>query len=96
MVVVLKNASVRWHNMTKKKREYKNRGFIKKFFVKRADGRQRQGEKHHNCDLFVLDVTHDIHAIPALRAYSKSARKDGYELLSNDLDIMIERNIKDD
>lgn len=43
------------------------RGLYNKFRVERVDGKQK---KHANCDYFVLDVTHDPHAIPALLAYA--------------------------
>lgn len=63
----------------------RSRGLYNKFIVKRADGSHRKGRKHEGCDYFVLDLTHDPHAIPALEAYAKAARADGYELLANDL-----------
>lgn len=61
-----------------------------KFVVLRKDGTDQPGGKHDGCKYFVLDVTHDPHAIPALRAYAESARNDGYELLANDLDAMVQ------
>lgn len=66
----------------------KSRGLYSegKFVVLRKDGTDHEGGKHDGCEYFVLDITHDPHAIPALRAYAASARKDGYELLANDLD----------
>lgn len=57
-----------------------------KFIVRRRDGSDETGGKHDSCNYFVLDVTHDPHAIPALRSYAASARKEGYELLANDLE----------
>lgn len=59
-----------------------------KFIVRRRDGTDATGGKHNGCQYFVLDITHDQHAIPALRAYSSSARNDGYKLLADDLDAM--------
>jgi hypothetical protein len=41
-----------------------------KFNVTRADGRDQEGEKHHECKYFVLDVTHDPHALVAVTAYA--------------------------
>lgn len=61
----------------------RTRGLYEKFHVERVDGKQ---EKHADCDYFVLDVTHDPHAVVALEAYVESARRDGYNLLANDLD----------
>lgn len=58
---------------------------LNKFVVYRTDGTHNAGEKHDGCDYFVLDITHDKHALPALRAYAESARKDGYELLAKDI-----------
>jgi hypothetical protein len=61
----------------------RDRGLYRKFHVERVDGKQ---EAHANCDYFVLDLTHDPHAVVALEAYTESARRDGYNLLANDLD----------
>lgn len=60
-----------------------------KFIVQRKDGKDAPSGKHDGCQYFVLDVTHDPHAVPALRAYAVSARKDGYGLLADDLERMI-------
>jgi hypothetical protein len=48
----------------------REQGLFKKFHVERVDGQSEPGCKHHRCAYFVLDVTHDPHAIPALRAYA--------------------------
>ena len=45
-------------------------GLFRKFLVYRTDGSDLPGGKHHNCLNFVLDLTHDPHAIPAIRAYA--------------------------
>lgn len=50
----------------------KDRGLYEKFRVERTDGRSAPGEKHADCEYFVLDLTHDPHALPALEAYAKS------------------------
>ncbi len=60
------------------------RGLYGKFMVKRADGTHRPGEKHENCQYFVLDITHDPFAAPALLAYAERCR-DEYPQLSADL-----------
>ena len=64
----------------------KKSGITQKFNVSRTDKSDLQeGDKHFNCKYFVLDLTHDKHAIPAIIAYAESARKDGYEALASDL-----------
>ncbi len=60
------------------------RGLYEKFFVKRVDGSSAPGGRHDACDYFVLDLTHDPHAMPAIRAYADSCETD-YPILANDL-----------
>lgn len=60
------------------------RGLYGKFRVARNDGSSRPGGKHEHCDHFVLDLTHDKHALPALRAYADSCAAE-YPLLAADL-----------
>ncbi|WP_285905798.1 hypothetical protein [Pseudodesulfovibrio pelocollis] len=67
----------------------KTRGIYKKFAVRRTDGSSRKGGKHHNCEYFVLDLTHDPHAIPAIRAYADSCRAE-YPALAGDLDRIVD------
>lgn len=45
-------------------------GVYRKFDVRRVDGSSEPGGKHHGCEYFVLDVTHDPHARAALAAYA--------------------------
>jgi hypothetical protein len=66
----------------------KNQGLYNKFTVSRTDGTDLPGQKHAGCKYFVLDLTHDPHAIPAIRAYADSCRvnfpalaKDIYDLI---------------
>lgn len=47
-------------------------GLYRKFDVRRTDGSDQPGGKHDGCEYFVLDVTHDPHARPALAAYRDS------------------------
>jgi hypothetical protein len=61
-----------------------SRGLYQKFHVVRTDGSSEPGGKHHECEYFVLDLTHDKHAEAALRAYAKSCSAE-YPLLSADL-----------
>jgi len=63
-------------------------GLHRKFIVTRTDGKSAPGQKHDGCDYFVLDLTHDPHAAPALRAYADSCRAD-YPLLAADLDAKV-------
>lgn len=46
------------------------RGMYRKYTVQRMDGKV----EHLSCRHFVLDVDHDPHALPALRAYAVSCR----------------------
>lgn len=59
-------------------------GLYQKFNVTRTDGRHAEGEKHAACEYFVLDISHDKHALPALAAYAASC-KDDFPLLAADL-----------
>ena len=60
------------------------RGLYDKFNVRRTDGSSEPGGKHEHCSYFVLDFSHDDHAIPALEAYAASCRTE-YPLLAADL-----------
>lgn len=57
------------------------------------DGRDKYGEKHHRCILFVLDIDHDPHAIPALIAYANSCAIDYPQLAAelSELAMVFER-----
>ena len=68
----------------------KTKGLYEKFRVERTDGTSAPGKKHDGCQAFVLDVTHDPHALPALAAYAASCRAE-YPLLAADIDAMIVR-----
>jgi len=61
-----------------------NVGLYKKYEVTRVDGSSEPGGKHERCMYFVLDMDHDVHAIPALLAYATSCRA-SYPELANDL-----------
>jgi hypothetical protein len=62
----------------------KTRGLYNKFIVERVDGSGEEGGKHHGCEYFVLDLTHDKHAKAALHAYARSCLRE-YPLLADDL-----------
>ena len=63
----------------------RSEGLYRKFHVTRTDGRSQKGRKHHGCEYFVLDLDHDPHALPALKAYEESCRAD-YPALAYDLE----------
>lgn len=67
------------------------RGLYHKFNVTRQDGSDAEGGKHEGCHYFVLDLTHDKHAIPALRAYARSCKNE-YPRLSADLESLANGN----
>lgn len=51
-------------------------GIYHKFNVSRTDGRDCPGGKHEGCHYFVLDLAHDKHAVPAIKAYAASCERD--------------------
>lgn len=66
----------------------KDRGLYYKFTVWRVDGRSDVGKTHEHCQYFPLDLTHDPHAVAALRAYAESCRQT-HPLLAFDLDAKV-------
>lgn len=66
----------------------KLRGLYRKFNVTRADGKSAEGGKHFGCEYFVLDLTHDKHALAALRAYRDSCSSE-FPQLARDLTAKI-------
>lgn len=67
----------------------RNKGLFEKFHVVRTDGQSGFGRKHHACDYFVLDLSCDPFALPALRAYADACRGE-YPTLAFDLDAKCE------
>jgi hypothetical protein len=59
-------------------------GVYHKFNVSRTDGRDQLGGDRHGAEYFVLDVTHDKFAKPALAAYAAACRND-YPALADDM-----------
>lgn len=59
------------------------RGLYAKYFVQRMDA----SERHPDCQYFVLDVTHDPHALPALMAYALSASEEHPALAADLVDL---------
>lgn len=62
----------------------KTKGLFNKFKVERTDGKSAPGEKHADCSYFVLDVSCDPFAIPALMSYIRACEKQ-YPALARDL-----------
>lgn len=54
-----------------------------KYKVARADAKDSPGCRHHGCEYFVLDITHDPFAVPALKAYAEACENDEPELANN-------------
>lgn len=66
----------------------RNRGLYNKFVVQRTDGTDVSGGKHKDCEYFVLDLTHDPFALPAIRAYADACHEK-YPKLAEDLGLRI-------
>lgn len=62
----------------------KTQGLYKKFHVERTDGTSAPGEKHEDCDYFVLDLIHDPFAAAAIAAYADACASE-FPLLAADL-----------
>lgn len=61
-------------------------GLYNKFQIRRTDGKSEPGQKHADCEYFVLDVTHDKHSHAALLAYADSCEAE-FPLLARDIRI---------
>lgn len=59
-----------------------------KYRVERTDGSSRPEGKHAACPYFVLDLTHDKFAAPALLAYADACEAE-YPLLAADVRKLI-------
>ena len=62
----------------------REQGLFHKFNVSRVDGSDQPGGKHHGAEYFVLDLTTDKHAWPAIAAYAESCAAE-YPALAADL-----------
>jgi len=60
-------------------------GLFRKFTVRRNDGSDLPGGKHHGCTNFVLDLDHDPHAARAMREYANACRE-SHPLVAADID----------
>lgn len=72
----------------------RRRGLYDKFDVRRTDGRDAPGDKHHDCPYLVMDLLHDPHGRVAGRAYADSAEGDGYYAMAMGIRDLIQ-NIED-
>ena len=63
----------------------RQKGLYQKFNVSRTDGADQPGGKHHAAEYFVLDLSDDPFAIPAIVAYAAACRAD-YPALAADLE----------
>ena len=61
-------------------------GMFRKFDVRRVDGSDAPGGKHHGCRYFVLDLDHDVHAQAAMTAYGISCAETHPELSADILE----------
>jgi hypothetical protein len=68
------------------------RGLYDKFNVSRTDGSSDPGGKHEHDEHFVLNLTTDKHAIPAITAYIESCA-DEYPVLAADLKVKIAESV---
>jgi len=80
--------------MAEEMNDKKTQGLYAKFNVTRMDGSDAPGGKHHGCQYFVLDVTHDHHALSALLAYADSCEMDGFGMLADDLRRLVKEKEK--
>lgn len=63
-------------------------GLYGKYNVERTDGSSAPGRKHSCCNYFVLDLTHDKHAIAAIKAYAISCKEEYPELAADLLKVI--------
>lgn len=67
-------------------------GVYQKYYVKRHDGRDTPGSKHHSCKLFVLDADHDPFAVAALSAYADACESE-YPTLAKELRGWVDQHV---
>lgn len=70
--------------------DQRTQGLYSKFNVSRGDGRDGPGGDREGAEYFVLDLTHDPFAIPALQTYIEQCQRE-YPYLARDLEQMIDR-----
>jgi len=68
-------------------RPSEEQGMFRKYLVQRADGKDKAiTDKHFNCEYYVLDITHDPAARPALKAYA-DAIEETHPYLARDIRV---------
>lgn len=65
-------------------------GLDDRYLVTRVDGRSEKGKKHHGCQYFVLDLTHDRYAMSAIEQYGMACMNE-YPMLATDLFQIMQR-----
>ena len=68
----------------------RRQGLHRKYRVQRSDGRDKPGDKHGDCQYFVLGLTHEPLARLAAAHYAEVAEHDGWLLLAADLRRRVE------
>lgn len=64
--------------------DQRERGLFEKYKVRRTDGEDGPGGRHEGCEYFVLDLSHDPFALPAILAYAAACEEE-YPALAFDL-----------
>ena len=73
------------------------KGLYDKFTVTRTDGQdKKKDDKHYRCDYFVLDLTHDKHAMVAIHAYAKSVIDEDVQLAIDLLVFVNDERIREE
>ena len=72
-----------------------SQGLYDKFIVKRTDGTDVPGQKHHGCRYFVIDMTHDNHAPAALEAYAEACKITRPRLAMDIWEWLDDRQVRD-
>ncbi len=75
--------------------DHKHLGLYQKFQVIRTDGQSAPGEKHEHSEYFVLNLSTDKHAIPAINAYAKSCEFE-FPILASDLRTIVRNSMQSD
>ncbi len=72
----------------------RQRGVYEKFKVERKNGSSGPGGKHQHCFNFVLDLTHDPYAVPAIEAYAEACQME-FPKLARDIFELLETRRRD-
>ncbi len=77
-------------DLTETAEDKKFEGLDDRYSVRRTDGRSGEGEKHHGCEYFVMDLTHDRYAMSAIEQYAIACKSE-YPKLAEDLFNVMQR-----